>query len=42
VGRVAQRALDAIGVKALYIRHPFHTGKPGFMAGVAPLALDGD
>jgi hypothetical protein len=37
VGRVAQRALAAIGVSAPYIRHPSHGGKRAFMAGVAAL-----
>jgi hypothetical protein len=37
VGRVAQRALRAIGVDAAYIRHPSHGGKSEFTAGVATL-----
>ncbi len=37
VGRVAQRALQAIGVRAPYIRHPSHGGKARFVAGVAAL-----
>jgi hypothetical protein len=37
VGRVAQRALAAIGVDAPYIRHPSHGGKCKFVAGVAEL-----
>ena len=37
VGRVAQRALKAIGVPAPYIRHPSHGGKRRFMEGVAGL-----
>lgn len=37
VGRVAQRALKAIGVPAPYIRHPSHGGKRKFAAGVAAL-----
>jgi hypothetical protein len=37
VGRVAQRALAAIGVPAPYIRHPSHGGKREFAAGVAGL-----
>jgi hypothetical protein len=37
VGRVAQRALAAIGVDAPYIRHPSHGGKPKFVAGVTGL-----
>lgn len=37
VGRVAQRALEAIGVQAPYIRHPSHGGKRKFMEGVAAL-----
>jgi hypothetical protein len=35
VGRVAHRALAAVGVKAPYIRHPSHGGKNRFVAGVA-------
>jgi hypothetical protein len=38
VGRVAQRALAAIGVPAPYIRHPSHGGRRGFRNGVAALA----
>jgi hypothetical protein len=41
VGRVAQRALEAIGLEATYIRHPSHGGKPKFMAGIAALTMDG-
>jgi hypothetical protein len=37
VGRVAERALAAIGVPAPYIRHPSHGGKREFVAGVAGL-----
>jgi hypothetical protein len=37
VGRAAQRALGAIGVRAPYIRHPSHGGKREFTAGVAAL-----
>ncbi|MBN1178173.1 MAG: uracil-DNA glycosylase [Anaerolineae bacterium] len=37
VGRVAQQALAAIGITALYIRHPSHGGKRKFMDGVAAL-----
>jgi hypothetical protein len=37
VGRVAQRALEAIGVQAPYIRHPSHGGKRKFTAGVMAL-----
>ena len=40
VGRVAQRALAAIGIEAPYIRHPSRGGKRQFMAGVATLPLD--
>jgi hypothetical protein len=40
VGRVAQRALEAIGVEATYIRHPSHGGKRDFLAGVAALGPD--
>ena len=39
IGRVAQRALEAIGVQATYIRHPSHGGKRKFVAGVAALEL---
>ena len=38
IGRVAQRALESIGVQAPYIRHPSHGGKHKFVAGVAALA----
>jgi hypothetical protein len=38
IGRVAQRALESIGVSAPYIRHPSHGGKRKFMAGVAALS----
>ncbi len=37
VGRVAQRALESIGVPSPYIRHPSHGGKREFVAGVAAL-----
>jgi len=37
VGRVAQRALEAIGEPAPYIRHPSHGGKRRFAEGVAAL-----
>jgi hypothetical protein len=37
VGRVAQRALAAIGIEAPYIRHPSHGGKRKFIAGVNAL-----
>lgn len=37
VGRVAQRALAAVGVEAPYIRHPSRGGKRQFTAGVAAL-----
>jgi len=37
VGRVAQRALEAIGAPAPYIRHPSHGGKRRFMQGIAAL-----
>ncbi len=37
IGRVAQRALEAIGVPAPYIRHPSHGGKRRFMEGIAAL-----
>lgn len=40
IGRVAQRALSAVGVQAPYIRHPSRGGKRQFMAGVAALAVD--
>lgn len=42
VGRVAQRALAAIGVPAPYIRHPSHGGKRDFVTGVAGLRSRGD
>ena len=42
VGRVAQRALVTIGVRAPYIRHPSRGGKPKFLAGVAQLGPDED
>ena len=42
VGRVAQRALAAVGVPAPYIRHPSHGGKRDFVAGVAGLASADD
>jgi hypothetical protein len=38
IGRVAQRALAAIGVEAAYIRHPSHGGKSRFAVGVATLS----
>ncbi len=37
VGRVAERALGAVGRRAPYIRHPSHGGKRAFLAGVAAL-----
>ncbi|HET89873.1 MAG TPA: hypothetical protein ENN99_03910 [Chloroflexi bacterium] len=37
IGRVAQRALQRIGVDAPYIRHPSHGGNHKFTAGVAAL-----
>jgi hypothetical protein len=37
IGRVAQKALAAIGQEAPYIRHPSHGGKRQFMAGLAAL-----
>jgi hypothetical protein len=37
VGRVAQRALEHIGMRSLYIRHPSHGGKRKFAEGVAAL-----
>jgi hypothetical protein len=37
VGRVAERALERIGVDAAYIRHPSHGGKKKFQAGVRAL-----
>jgi hypothetical protein len=40
IGRVAQRALAAIGEEAPYIRHPSRGGKRQFVAGVAALSLD--
>ncbi len=38
IGRVAQRALESVGMPATYIRHPSHGGKRKFMAGVAALS----
>ena len=38
VGRVAQRALAAIGLSAPYIRHPSHGGRREFRNGLAALA----
>ncbi|MGD1994954.1 MAG: uracil-DNA glycosylase [Anaerolineae bacterium] len=40
VGRVAQRALQRIGVDAPYIRHPSHGGKTQFQAGLRALTSD--
>jgi hypothetical protein len=40
IGRVAQRALAAVGIDAPYIRHPSRGGKARFVAGVAALATD--
>ncbi len=37
IGRVAQRALESIGVQAPYIRHPSHGGKRKFVEGVLKL-----
>ena len=37
IGRVAERALEAIGVRAPYIRHPSHGGKRRFVEGVTGL-----
>jgi hypothetical protein len=37
IGRVSQSALQALGVKATYIRHPSHGGKRAFTAGVVAL-----
>lgn len=37
VGRVAQRALTAIGVEAPYVRHPSRGGRRAFAAGLAAL-----
>jgi hypothetical protein len=37
VGRVAQRALEMIGIQAPYIRHPSHGGARRFAEGVAAL-----
>jgi hypothetical protein len=37
IGRVAQRALAAIGIDAPYIRHPSRGGKRKFVAGMAEL-----
>lgn len=40
VGRVAERALAALGLAAPYIRHPSRGGKSRFAAGVAALLGD--
>jgi hypothetical protein len=37
VGRIAQRALAALGACAPYIRHPSHGGRSAFEAGLATL-----
>jgi hypothetical protein len=37
VGRVSQGALQALGVRAAYIRHPSHGGKRAFTKGVTAL-----
>jgi hypothetical protein len=37
VGRVSQGALQALGVRAAYIRHPSHGGKRAFTEGVTAL-----
>lgn len=37
IGRVAQRALESIGIQVPYIRHPSHGGKPKFVEGVLAL-----
>jgi hypothetical protein len=37
VGRVAQRALEMVGIQAPYIRHPSHGGARRFAEGVAAL-----
>jgi hypothetical protein len=37
VGRVSQGALQAVGIRAAYIRHPSHGGKRAFTAGVTAL-----
>lgn len=42
IGRVAQRALQAIGMQATYIRYPSHGGKRKFVAGAAALELTDD
>jgi uracil-DNA glycosylase len=39
VGRVAQRALAALGLEVPYIRHPSHGGKRQFAAGLAALPI---
>lgn len=39
VGRVAERALQAVGVQTPYIRHPSHGGKRAFLQAVAELSL---
>lgn len=37
VGRVAQRALEMVGIQAPYIRHPSHGGARRFAEGIAAL-----
>ena len=39
VGRVAQQALQRLGMAATYVRHPSHGGKRAFEAGVAALPI---
>jgi hypothetical protein len=41
IGRVAQRALLAIGVEAPYIRHPSRGGKAKFVTGLSNLSCTG-
>lgn len=40
VGRVAERSLASLGVKAPYVRHPARGGKAGFVAGLARHACE--
>lgn len=38
IGRVAESALDSLGIESLYVRHPSHGGKPQFTAGIQALS----
>lgn len=42
VGRVAERALQAVGVRARYIRHPAYGGKKQFKKGIDALSQISD